>query len=64
MIMEKKMLKQCKCGSENQDVSTDEMTNATFIECLNCGRVIASPDKDDALRMWNDAMIHQQRRGQ
>jgi hypothetical protein len=46
----------CRCGNKEPSIDQDEKTKATYIECLNCKRVVASPKPNDAQAMWNAAM--------
>lgn len=46
----------CRCGNKRPSVETDRMTGSSAIECMQCGRAIAAPDKAEARRMWDAAM--------
>lgn len=48
-------LKPCRCGGSGK-LEADPLTDATFIECLSCGRCVGSPNEDEAIEMWNAAM--------
>ena len=43
----------CKCGSNDIAIDTDDMTQATFIECLQCHRCVGGLSKQDAIEMWD-----------
>jgi hypothetical protein len=46
----------CKCRSRRQDIETDQVSQATMIECLSCGRVVGGLSEADAVEMWSAAM--------
>jgi hypothetical protein len=51
-----KMTVNCLCGGDSCFVEQDKMTNATFIECKDCGRMVGGLNKSEAIEFWNILM--------
>jgi len=47
----------CLCGNTETMVETDPPLTTTYMECPGCGRVVASITTQDAIAMWNGAML-------
>ena len=52
------MMNPCRCGTKRDlAADTDEMTQATWIECLGCHRLVGGLNPQEAAAMWNAAIM-------
>jgi hypothetical protein len=47
----------CKCGADVQNIEASDIFKATTIECDVCGRIVGGLNMDEAIEMWDAAMM-------